>query len=91
MRPWEKRGFARGLHETVEMAISRGEQDAESMAGWIRRAWGNHAEPTTRQVLRARAKLRQDGSVTYSKADGWRLATPRSSASKQESQHASDQ
>lgn len=73
MRPWQKRGFARGLHETVEMAISTGEQDADRIAAWIRREWCNHAQPTTRQVVMARAKLRQDGSLTYSRIDGWKL------------------
>lgn len=73
--PWQKRGYAIGLAESIEMTIHENDiQDAGMLAVSIRAEWGSYHTPTQKQVEVERARLRKTGVLTYSRHAGWRLA-----------------
>lgn len=73
-RPWQKRGYAIGLGESIELAVSRGHQEVRMMWIWIRAEWGSIYGPTETDVRLERAKLRKQGHLTYTKTHGWRIS-----------------
>lgn len=73
-RPWQKRGYAIGLGEGIELAISRGHQSASFIAIWLKNEAGTFTGPTARQVQSARSELRLQGLVSYTRHAGWQTA-----------------
>lgn len=78
---WQKRGFAEGLNEGIQMFLDQGWKTASMIAVSMRAEWGSFYTPSEYAVSQALREMRKIGEVGYTAKRGWFLL-PRPNAIK---------